>query len=401
MDKSDATAAALAALERLEAQSPKPSESQPKARGGVVRLVSNAPSDKSILSDLIAFLGRYVVYPSEYAKIALALWIMHAHLMDAWDSTPRLAFLSPEPGSGKTRALEVSELLTPNPVEAVNMSSAYLFRRVGADTLPTILFDEVDALFGVKSQAAEEIRALLNAGHRRGAIVGRCVVKGKTVTTEESPAFCAVALAGLGFLPDTLMSRSIIIRMRRRAPTETVEPFRRREVEPHGHELRDRLGEWAAAHVEAIQTARPEMPQTIADRAADCWEPLLAIADAIGGEWPQLARVAPVTLVTYAREANVSMGIRLLEDCRTAFHNSAKDRLPTEELLHALYSLPESPWQSLKGGPLNDPGLATRLRKYEIRPKVIRFDSPLRGYLRGDFEDTWARYLAPVAAQDA
>ena len=136
-------------------------------------------------------------YPSEHAQIAHTLWIAHTHLMAAWDSTPRLALLSPEPGSGKTRALEVSELLVPNAVEAVNMSSAYLFRRINSeDGLPTILYDEVDALFGGKSQSAEEIRALLNAGHRRGAMVGRCVVTGKTVTTEESPAFCAVALAG-------------------------------------------------------------------------------------------------------------------------------------------------------------------------------------------------------------
>ena len=50
---------------------------------------------------------------------------------------------------------------------------------------------------------------LLNAGHRRHSTAGRCVVVGKTVKTEELPAYCAVALAGLGDLPDTIMSRSI------------------------------------------------------------------------------------------------------------------------------------------------------------------------------------------------
>ena len=131
-------------------------------------------------------------------------------MMEAWDSTPRLAFLSPEPGSGKTRALEISQLLVPNGIENVNMSPAYLFRRIGADVgLPTLLVDEVDALFNGKGQSAEEIRGLLNAGHRRGAMVGRCVIQGKTITPEESPAFCAVALAGLGFLPDTLMTGAL------------------------------------------------------------------------------------------------------------------------------------------------------------------------------------------------
>jgi hypothetical protein len=150
-------------------------------------------------------------------------WIAHAHLMEAWESTPRLAFLSPEPASGKTRALEITELLVPNAVEAINVTPAYLFRKVGADDgKPTILYDEIDTVFGPKAKENEEIRGLLNAGHRRGAVAGRCVVRGKTVETEEISAFCAVALAGLGWLPDTILTRAVIIRMRRRAPGEKV-----------------------------------------------------------------------------------------------------------------------------------------------------------------------------------
>jgi hypothetical protein len=82
-----------------------------------------------ILDDVHAFLGRFVIYPSREAHDAHVLWIAHTHCMDAWESTPRIAFLSPEPKSGKTRALEVSELLVPNAVEAVNMSPAYIFRK--------------------------------------------------------------------------------------------------------------------------------------------------------------------------------------------------------------------------------------------------------------------------------
>src|SRR5690606_16155993 len=100
--------------------------------------------------------------------VAHALWIAHAHLMDVWDSTPRLAVLSPEPGSGKSRVLEVSELLVPRAVEAVNVTPAYLFRKVSApDGRPTILYDEIDTVFGPKAKDNEEIRGLLNAGHRK------------------------------------------------------------------------------------------------------------------------------------------------------------------------------------------------------------------------------------------
>jgi len=114
-----------------------------------------------LLFEICDFLGRFVCYPNEHAQIAHTLWIAHTHMMDAWETTPRLALLSPEPQSGKTRALEVSELLVPNAVETVNMSSAYLFRRIGADIgVPTLLMDEVDALFNGKSQVAEEIRGV-------------------------------------------------------------------------------------------------------------------------------------------------------------------------------------------------------------------------------------------------
>ena len=107
----------------------------------------------AMLARIEAFLIRFVAYPSAHAVVAHVLWIVHTHAMAAWESTPRIAFLSPEPASGKTRALEVSELLVPRPIEAVNTSPAYLFRKVSdPDGLPTILFDEIDTVFGPKAK---------------------------------------------------------------------------------------------------------------------------------------------------------------------------------------------------------------------------------------------------------
>lgn len=144
----------------------------------IVALDAQQRSGAWILQQVEKYLGRFVAYPSEHARVAHVLWIAHTHLMDAWESTPRIAFLSPERGSGKTRALEITEALTPNPVHAVNVTPAYLFRKVGDENggRPTILYDEVDTLFGSKVQDTGEIRGLLNAGHRRGAIAGRCVM---------------------------------------------------------------------------------------------------------------------------------------------------------------------------------------------------------------------------------
>ena len=177
---------------------------------------ADAGHGEKMLTAVYDLLGRFVAYPTEHARVAHSLWIVHAHLMDKWESNATAGVPVPEPASGKSRALEVSELLVPNPVQAVNVTPAYLFRRVGTGV--TILFDEVDTVFGPKAKENEEIRGLLNAGHRRGAVAGRCVVHGKTVQTDaDFPAYAPVALAGLGWLPDTIMSRAVGIRMRRRS----------------------------------------------------------------------------------------------------------------------------------------------------------------------------------------
>jgi hypothetical protein len=358
-----------------------------------------------LLEAVYSFTGRFIAYPSDAAHVAHVLWIAHAHLMEAWESTPRLAFLSPEPSSGKTRALEITELLVPNAVEGINVTPAYLFRKVGDEERgrPTILYDEIDTVFGPKAKENEDIRGLLNAGHRRGAVAGRCVVHGKRVETEEIPAYCAVALAGLGWLPDTILTRSILIRMRRRAPGEVVTPFRRRVHAEEGHKLKERLAAWAIQVEDAMTTARPEMPPGIEDRDADVWESLLAIADAAGGEWSKRAREAAKILMRAAKEAEPSLGIRLLADLKTVFDAEASPALPTETILKALIALPESPWGDLKGKPLSDRGLASRLRQYDVKSKVIRVgEQTPRGYTRDDLHDAWVRYLPsqyPTEAQ--
>ena len=122
-----------------------------------------------VLDEVYAFLGRFVAYPSESAHVAHTLWTAHTHLMDSCESTPRIAFLSPEPGSGKTRALEITETLVPRPVEAINTTPAYLFRKVSDPAgLPTILYDEIDTIFGPRAKEHEEIRGIINAGHGAG-----------------------------------------------------------------------------------------------------------------------------------------------------------------------------------------------------------------------------------------
>jgi Protein of unknown function (DUF3631) len=346
-----------------------------------------------LLEQVEAFLARFVAFPSEHTRVATTLWAAHTHALDAFETTPRLALLSPEPGSGKTRALEIIELLVVRPLLTVNVTPAYLFRKVSDEAgPPTILYDEIDTVFGPKAKDNEDIRGMLNSGYRKGATAGRCVVKGRTIVTEELPSYAAVVMAGLDDLPDTIMSRSIIVRMRRRAPHELIDPYRRRVHQDEGHELRDDLAAWVSTIWAKLQDAWPDLPVGIEDRNADIWEPLLAIADAAGGDWPKRARVAAVALVADSMGGAHSFGVRLLADLRTIFGN--EPFMPTVAVLEQLLALDESPWGDLRGKALTARGLSQRLSKYEVKSKQQRIgDKNHRGYERTDLLDAWVRYL--------
>ncbi|WP_301130057.1 DUF3631 domain-containing protein [Streptomyces cacaoi] len=366
----------------------------------------------ALLDEVEHFHRRFNVFPTEAAYVAVALWDAHAHLMDAFDGTARIAFLSPEPGSGKSRALEIVETLTPRAATTVNASANALFRLVEASEseggTPTLLFDEVDTVFGPKAGDNEPVRGFLNSGYRRGAKSLRCVGDGANQTAGWFSSFCAVAMAGLGSLPDTILSRSIIIRMRKRAPNEKVEPYRRRLHEKQGHALRDRLAEWAATVHDQVAEAWPEMPEGVSDRPADVWEPLLAVADAAGGAWPERARAACLELVTAGQDDDeASLGIRLLTDLRDTVFCGA-DRMPTAVILECLLAMDDAPWTDLDGKPLNSRSLAKLLGQYvtpankPIKPRGIRTASGTpRGYHAEDLMDAWTRYCPPPPGETA
>jgi hypothetical protein len=350
-----------------------------------------------ILDDVRKLFRTFCVFTDEHCLNAVALWAAHAHLVEHLHTTPRLALLSPEPASGKTRVLELLELLTPEPMFSLNASPAAVFRTLETNQV-TLLFDEVDAIWrqAGKDDSNQDLRSLLNAGYKRGASIPRCVGPRHDVT--RFPVFCAVALAGLGDLPDTLMSRSVIIRMRRRAAGERVEPFRQRLHAEDGYRIRNRLSVWSSVVGATVGLAWPQFPIGISDRPAEVWEPLLAVAEAAGGEWPERARQACLALCKAAEDRRVSLGIRLLSDLRIIFGDAIA--LHADTILERLiageeYGLDaDAPWASLRGEPLSKRRLATILKPYGVSPVKVRVGGlSLQGYRREHLYDAWSRYL--------
>jgi hypothetical protein len=349
-----------------------------------------------VLDDLLAFGRRFVAFPSDEAAVAWAAWVAHTHVIDHLDSTPRLAIVAPEKQSGKTRLLEVTETLVPRPLRASSTTTAVLFRMIDSEHRPTVLLDEADTIWSERG-ANEDMRALLNAGHRRGNDAARIVGEGSRMEARRFSQFAAVALAGIGDLPDTLMDRSVPLRMKRRAPHELVERWRFRQGESAGHALRDRMVAWLD-NLEDLPM--PDDLTTVSDRAADVWEPLVAIADLAGGHWPSSVRDA-CRVLTAAAPSQVSHRVRLLADLRAVWPYPATFA-PTLELLRLLADLEESPWAP--GGPFGDHGvtprkLGTLLAHYGVR-STHSDDKTIRGYRRADLEDPWARYLPAPASQE-
>jgi hypothetical protein len=297
--------------------------------------------------------------------------------------------------------MELTEALVPRPVLSVNASTAYVFRKISDEAgLPTLLMDEIDAVFSNsgKADGNEDLRGLLNSGYRKGATAGRAAVRGREIVTEEWPSYCAVALAGLNQLPDTLMTRSVVINMKRRAHGQKIESYRRRVNAPAAAALTTRLEAFAAAVRTQVSGAWPELPEGVEDRDADIWEPLLAIADAAGGHWPATARETAIIMVAKTKEKPATLGIRLLADIRDIM--SRQDRYSTNDLLTALHHIDTAPWGNVKGEPIDSRFLARVLTKYDIPTNnTLKIDGlPVKGYHRHHFADAWDRYLPPVTA---
>jgi Protein of unknown function (DUF3631) len=344
----------------------------------------------AVLDDLERFVRRFVVFTSAHQARAVALWVMHCWTFAAADTTPRLAVQSPERESGKTRLLEVLELLVREPMQALDATPAALFRSIAAGPV-TFLVDEVDTVFSSKNgdDKSADVRAILNAGYRRGAVVPRADPKTKQV--ERCPVFAPVALAGIGALPDTVQSRALVIALRRRKSSEPIDRFRRRRVSPEAEQLRKQCTEWAEECLDELREADPQLPDELGDRAQDFWEPLLAVADAAGGQWPERARDAAKALSAHIDQDRESLTVRLLADCRYVI--GTQDKIASKTLAADLAALDDAPWAEWYGKPISPTGVA-RLLSGHVRPRVLRDgDDVYKGYRRTDFEDSWQRYL--------
>ena len=284
-------------------------------------------------------------------------------------------------------------LLVPRPLITANATTAAIFRSIEA-ARPTLLIDEGDSFL----EGKEELRGILNSGHRRNGTVLRVVGEDHEPTAFST--WAATAIAMIGRLPGTLEDRSLTVRMRRRRRDEAVTRFRADRC-PELDELARKAARWADDNIEALRSADPDVPASLQNRAADNWRPLIAIADAAGGDWPTRARQI-AEHAAGAAEAAESDAVLALAAIRDMFAETKSDRLKSVDIAAALATMEGSPWAERgTNGPLTRHRLAQILAPFGIRPQTRRFDSgaAAKGYLRAQFDDAFQRYLPPTSDQ--
>jgi 5S rRNA maturation endonuclease (ribonuclease M5) len=349
----------------------------------------------ALLEALVVQIQCYVVM-QRWQAVMVALWVMQAWVHDAAVHSPILLVTSPEPNSGKTTLLGVIEYLAPRAMLCVGLNEATLFRSVEL-WAPTLISDEGDTTFIDN----EPLRAVYNSGWTRGAGVPRCI--GDDHTPKLFKTFCPKVLGLKGKkLPDTTLSRAIIIEMKRKLPNERVEDFAHEDNETFAA-LRRKLARWSVDHAEALVKTMPGFPAGFHNRVrANSWL-MLAIAEAAGGDWPATARTAAEEAEAVITAA--SAAIELLAAIKAVFEEDGGEAITSAALVGKLTADPESRWHEWKGAgkPLTQKQLAGLLRPFGVTSETLHpvGQKDAKGYKRERFKEVWERYLSPFSSFEA
>lgn len=370
------------------------------------------PELDEFLDNLVRRIRRWLVL-GEAELILVALWVVYAVTLAAHEIRPVLAIRSAEKASGKTRLLEILALLFGERCDTTSLITASNLFRTASDGGRIILADESDAWLSSSnpSEGSEAMRAIINASHRPRLFgyVRQTDTSGKTPKSVKYKIDCAIAIAGLKALPETVADRSIPIVLIKRKATEPIERFRFLQAEQEIAPLRERLDAMAPRLTELLVGAMPALPEALEDRQMDNLSPLAAVADLAGGAWPGLARSAFLSL---SREVTAlvgsgSIGVELLRAVREVFVEADDPAAVSSlDLLRGLYERSEGPWAARYGCPdlpserqRGAQRLAADLGAFGVRPKTVRLPdgSTPRGYSRADLADPWSRHAPDVA----
>ena len=354
---------------------------------------TEAVDGAELLSGIADFITRYVSIAPELAD-TVALWIAVTWIHDRLEISPFLNVTSATKRCGKSLLLEVLGELVHHPLPVGGrVTPSALFRTIEMHA-PTMLLDEADTFFGDD----DELRGVVNGSQRRNsAYVMRCV--GDDHEPRRFVTWCPKAIAGIGGLPDTVLDRSIVVKLARRPPGVSLAHWRDRDrtaIEA----LRRKLARWCdnqATNI-AARLSAVSFPPGLHDRGRDAWEALLAIGDMAGSDWSGRGRAWKACEHVTASTADEETGARemLLADLRTIFETRGwPEAIASNEALDKLTELEGRPWSDWRRGkPLTSRGLSNLLKPFGVMPRQVkRSGDNRRSYLLAELEPHWDAYF--------
>jgi len=354
---------------------------------------------EALVRDVESFISKYVIFPQQRTELVLALWAIGTHSFDSFDCFPYLTVTSPTKNCGKTRLAEVLELLCAEPLRAANLSEAVLFRLVEAKS-PTLIIDEAESLRNKKSERAQAIVGLLNAGHRIGSVSYRC--DGPRHEAKAFRVYCPKVVIAIGNVPETVRDRSIAVQMQRKKANDAVGRFILKQVRGPAADLKERIARIISVCRQDIEGVYDSYElDFLSDREAENWTPIFCLCSVLV---PRRLAELKETAIAFAKgkaafDADDSLGMRLLSDIQTILGNSQSNTLLGEKLaaisssalVAKLREVEEAPWG---GYDLSSRRLAQLLKPFDVHPgQVWEGSRNVRGYAVGDFNPLFSRYL--------
>ncbi len=355
------------------------------------------PVDGSdLLAELEQFITRFMVVPAATPAMLAAL-VVHTYAADLRDTATYLAVLSPTPECGKSRLLEVLNVLVSRAWLTTVPSTAVLFRVLEGQQ-PTLLLDEAEVVKG-HGDAAADVRALLHSGYRRGATVPRCV--GDDFEVRQFRVFGPKVFAVIGDLPSALLTRCVCVQMKRRKREEKIARFLQRKVQAEATRLQRQVRRWVVDNATELRDVEPVLPEFLSDRQQETWEPLLAVGQVAGEDCYKALVDSAKKLNAEGGAVDDSNSLLLLSDSRDIFERRGSEQVSTADMLEELNKLSDHPWAThSRGKPITAYGVSKLLKPFEISPKPLWIEGKTtQGYERKSFEDVWTRYFPGVSPQ--
>ena len=364
------------------------------------------PPAPYMLEAVSTFFRQHLICSEDQLTI-LVLWAVYTWGYGCFSTATYLDIRSPEPQCGKTRCLELLSAFCCDPMFTTGSAAPTLMEQLismerALEANPNVnglhavlLLDDSEHTFSAGER--QPLVALLNSGITENAKYLCRLQQKKTFTA----FFYPKAFAGNHRLPHSLAQRCIPIVLQRKKLSQSVKRLSLQRAYPQTRPLAQWIERWVAQNMRPLQIAALNPPAGIpahwSARQQDAAEPLLHVADAIGGLWPEKARAAFRAIFG---ASHFSDPVQLLQDVREIFAaKNNPEHITTADLLSALTALDHRSWGAWTGksGKL----LARHLARFGIFARKIRTgpDKDLRAYLLSDFHDVWDRYLYVAEAE--